>query len=100
VEYINANRLRTILIQELHNLFSKYDVIICPSFEGDQLLMTNLTGHPCVVLPDGFIEGHPASISLLGNLFDEATILSVAKAYQEATTWDEQHPSFFKGCSD
>jgi Asp-tRNA(Asn)/Glu-tRNA(Gln) amidotransferase A subunit family amidase len=96
VEYINANRLRTLLIQELDNLFSKYDVIICPSFEGDQLLMTNLTGHPCVVLPNGFIEGHPASISLLGNLFDEATILSVAKAYQEATAWDEQHPSFFK----
>ncbi len=96
VEYINANRLRTLLIQELHNLFSQYDVIICPSFEGDQLLMTNLTGHPCVVLPNGFIEGHPTSISLLGNLFDEATILAVAKAYQDATEWDEQHPAFFK----
>jgi Asp-tRNA(Asn)/Glu-tRNA(Gln) amidotransferase A subunit family amidase len=96
VEYINANRLRTILIQELHNLFSKYDVIICPSFEGNQLLMTNLTGHPCVVLPNGFISGHPTSFSLLGNLFDEATILAVANAYQEATEWDEMHPEMFK----
>jgi len=95
VEYINANRLRTLLIQELNNLFSDYDVIICPSFEGDQLLMTNLTGHPCIVIPNGFIEGHPTSFSLLGNLFDEATILAVAKVYQEATKWDEQHPSFF-----
>jgi len=95
VEYINANRLRTLLIRELHQLFSQYDVILCPSFEGDQLLMTNLTGHPCVVLPNGFIEGHPTSISLLGNLFDEATILAVAKAYQNATDWDEQHPQFF-----
>lgn len=95
VEYINANRLRTLLIQELHDLFSRYDVIISPSFEGDQLLMTNLTGQPCVVVPNGFIEGHPASFSLLGNLFDEATILAVAKAYQEATEWDEKHPVFF-----
>jgi Asp-tRNA(Asn)/Glu-tRNA(Gln) amidotransferase A subunit family amidase len=96
VEYINANRLRTILIQELHNLFSKYDVIICPSFEGNQLLMTNLTGHPCVVLPNGFISGHPTSFSLLGNLFDEAIILVVAKAYQDVTQWDEMHPEMFK----
>jgi Asp-tRNA(Asn)/Glu-tRNA(Gln) amidotransferase A subunit family amidase len=96
VEYINANRLRTLLIQELYDLFSQYDVIICPSFEGDQLLMTNLTGHPCVVLPNGFIKGHPTSISLLGNLFDEATILAAAKVYQDATDWDEQHPDFFK----
>jgi Asp-tRNA(Asn)/Glu-tRNA(Gln) amidotransferase A subunit family amidase len=96
VEYINANRLRTLLIRELDKVFSQFDVIICPSFEGDQLLMTNLTGHPCVVLPNGFIEGHPTSISLLGNLFDEATILAVAKAYQDATGWDEQHPAFFK----
>jgi Asp-tRNA(Asn)/Glu-tRNA(Gln) amidotransferase A subunit family amidase len=59
--------------------------------------MTNLTGHPCIVLPNGFIEGHPTSISLLGNLFDEATILAVAKAYQDKTEWDEQHPAFFKG---
>lgn len=96
VEYINANRLRTLLIQELHDLFIDFDVIICPSFEGDQLLMTNLTGHPCVVIPNGFVEGHPTSFSLLGNLFDEATILAVAKVYQEATGWDEMHPEIFK----
>jgi Asp-tRNA(Asn)/Glu-tRNA(Gln) amidotransferase A subunit family amidase len=97
VEYIQANRLRYILIQELHDQFSQYDVIISPSFGGNQLLMTNLTGHPCLVMPNGFDEkGHPASISLLGNLFDEATILAFAKLYQDATEWEEQHPSFFK----
>jgi len=95
-EYIQANRLRYILIREVHSLFSQYDVIISPSFGGSQLLMTNLTGHPCVVMPNGFDDqGHPTSISLLGNLFDEATILSVAKMYQDATGWDEQHPAFF-----
>jgi Asp-tRNA(Asn)/Glu-tRNA(Gln) amidotransferase A subunit family amidase len=96
VEYINANRLRTLLIKEVNDVFSQFDVIISPSFEGDQLLMTNLTGNPCVVLPNGFIMGHPTSITLLGNLFNEATILAVAKAYQDATDWDEQHPHFFK----
>jgi len=96
-EYIQANRLRYLLIEELHSLFSQYDVIISSSFGGNQLLITNLTGHPCVVMPNGFDEkGHPTSISLLGNLFDEATILAVAKAYQDATEWDDQHPELFK----
>jgi len=97
VEYIQANRLRSMLIQEIHTLFSDFDIIISPSFGGNQLLMTNLTGHPCVVVPNGFYkEGHPSTISLLGNLFDEATILAFAKVYQDATEWDEKHPLLFK----
>ncbi len=96
VEYIQANRIRTQLIMEVYGLFSQYDVILSPSFSGDQLLMTNLTGHPCVVMPNGFNEkGRPTSFSMLGNLFDEATVLTMAKAYQEATTWDEQYPPLF-----
>jgi Asp-tRNA(Asn)/Glu-tRNA(Gln) amidotransferase A subunit family amidase len=97
VEYIQANRIRQELIRETNLLFKNFDVIIAPSFEGDQLLLTNLTGHPCVVLPDGFIgDGNPVSISLLGNLFDEATILSVAVKFQEATDFEDQHPSLFQ----
>ena len=96
VEYIQASRIRTRLIREIHELFSSYDVILSPSFGGDQLLMTNLTGHPCVVIPNGFNEeGRPTSFSMLGNLFDEATILALAKVYQEATGWDEQYPPLF-----
>ncbi len=73
-----------------------YDVIISPSFGGSQLITTNLTGHPCVVLKNGYTEnGSPTSISFIGNLFDEATILGVARAYQEATEFDEQHPPKF-----
>jgi Asp-tRNA(Asn)/Glu-tRNA(Gln) amidotransferase A subunit family amidase len=50
-----------------------------------------------VVVPNGFgSNGRPTTISFLGNYFDEATILSVAKAYQDATDFDEQHPSMFK----
>jgi Asp-tRNA(Asn)/Glu-tRNA(Gln) amidotransferase A subunit family amidase len=96
VEYIQANRIRTDLIAAMHKLMSGFDVIVTPSFGGPQLLATNLTGHPVVVLPNGFNErGSPVSISFLGNLFDEATILAVAKAYQEATDFDEKHPEMF-----
>jgi Asp-tRNA(Asn)/Glu-tRNA(Gln) amidotransferase A subunit family amidase len=55
--------------------------------------MTNLTGHPCVVLPNGFTkEGAPTSITFTGKLFGEATVLAVAKAYQDATNYHLQHP--------
>lgn len=97
VEYINANRVRFQLLQDLHKLFSEFDVIATPSFGGNQLQFTNLTGHPVVVVPNGFNgNGGPTSISFLGNLFDEATILAVARLYQEATGFDEMHPPFFE----
>ncbi|MCH7773182.1 MAG: amidase [Bacteroidetes bacterium] len=93
IEYINANRIRTILINEMQKLFEEVDLYIAPSWEGDNLLLTNLTGHPCVVLPNGFSEeGTPTSISFIGNLFDEGTIIAVAKKYQDATDHHLKHP--------
>ena len=56
VEYIQANRLRTMLIEEFHQLIKEYDVIITPSFSGTQLLTTNLTGQPVLSLPNGFAD--------------------------------------------
>ena len=95
-EYIQANRIRTILIRQVYDLFKQYDVIVSPSFGGDQLLLTNLTGNPCMVVPDGFDEnGHPTSISFLGNLMEEAKIIEFANAFQQATDYDEQHPKGF-----
>ena len=96
VDYINANRARYELVEKVNQLMKNYDVIVTPSFGGSQLLTTNLTGHPCVVLKNGYnTNGSPTSISFIGNLFDEATILAVARAYQEATEYDEQHPPKF-----
>lgn len=96
VDYINANRVRYELVQKVNALMEDYDVIVTPSFGGSQLLTTNLTGHPCVVLKNGYdANGRPTSISFIGNQFDEATILAVARAYQEATDFDEQHPPMF-----
>lgn len=93
VEYINANRIRTVLINKMKKLFEEIDLYIAPSWEGDNLLLTNLTGHPCVVLPNGFSkEGTPTSISFIGNLFDEGRLIAVAKKYQDATDHHLKHP--------
>ncbi len=97
VEYIQANRLRTMMIERMAVLMADVDLYISPSFEGDNLLLTNLTGHPCVVLPNGFNEeGGPVSITFIGRLFDEATLLAFARQYQNATGFHEQHPPLFE----
>lgn len=96
VEYIQANRLRTKLIQQMHEFMSDYDVVITPSYGGNQLLATNLTGHPCAVIPTGFDgKGNPTSISFLGNLHDEAAISEFAAFVQEITEYDEIQPEMF-----
>ncbi|HEX9656948.1 MAG TPA: amidase [Bacteroidota bacterium] len=94
VEYLQANRVRYLLIQEMAKLMDSIDVYVSPSFGGDNLLLTNLTGHPCVVLPNGFTEeGTPTSITFIGKLFGEATLLAVAKKYQDATDFHLKHPT-------
>ena len=96
-EYINANRHRYALSDAVNNFMKQYDVVIVPSFAGNQSAITNLTGHPVICFPIGFNQqGLPASISLVGNLYDEASILQAAKAYQEFTGHEEKHPPFFQ----
>lgn len=96
VEYINANRYRSKLCKDMDAFMRNYDVVIVPSFAGNQLAMTNLTGHPVVCMPDGFTKnGTPQSITLIGNLYDEATILAAAKAFQEKTQHHKKHPEKF-----
>ena len=96
VEYLQANRHRNILIQEFHKLISQYDVLIAPTFGGRQLLLTNLTGHPSICIPDGLDEkGRPTSITLIGNLYDESSIINLAKLFQDATDHEEKFPPLF-----
>lgn len=93
VEYIRANRIRYLIIQEMAKLFEKVDIYLAPSLEGDNLLLTNLTGHPCVCVPNGFSkEGTPVSVSFIGKLFGEAELLAIVKKYQDATDFHKQHP--------
>lgn len=94
VEYIQANRARTLLMREMDKL--PVDVYIAPAFGGDNLLYTNLTGHPCIVLPDGFDDkGSPTSITFMGRPFEEGKLLTVARAYQDATDFHLKHPAMF-----
>ncbi len=97
VEYIQANRIRHDLIEDYNTRLKDFDVVVTPSFQGgNHLLATNLTGHPVVVVPNGFKDsGSPTSISFLGNLFEEGTILAVAAAYQEATSFNKKRPVIF-----
>ena len=96
VEYLQANRHRQKLIDEMYQLFQSYDAIITPTFSDNQLMITNLTGHPAIAIPTGFDKkNHPTSITILGNLFDEATILALAHQFQEQTDFEEQIPKAF-----
>lgn len=96
VEYIQANRVRHLLMQDMTEAIADVDVYITPSFIGGNLLITNLTGHPTVVIPNGFTEdGMPVSITFNGHLFDEGTPLSLARAYQSATNFHNRRPPGF-----
>ena len=96
VEYIQANRHRTRLMEMMIDVFREVDVYLTPSLSGDSLLITNLTGHPQVVVPAGFTEENsPHSISFVGRLFDEATLLTVARVFQENTSWHKKTPPGF-----
>lgn len=96
VEYINANRHRFTLMQTVQTFMKSYDVVISPTYAGNQLAITNLTGNPVVCLPIGFSNnGLPTSITFIGNLYDENSILSLAKMYQDATATNKLHPPKF-----
>lgn len=93
VEYIQANRVRTLLMRRWDEMLDGLDAYVIPSFGGDNLLATNLTGHPAVVVPNGFRDnGTPTSITFQGHLFDEAAPLALACAYQSATDFHRRHP--------
>jgi Asp-tRNA(Asn)/Glu-tRNA(Gln) amidotransferase A subunit family amidase len=111
VEYVQANRARTLAIREVSKLFEKVDVIVA-STNSEQLVVTNLTGHPAVIVPNGIRgddapvppkvdtgeddsiggPGTPVSITFLGGHYQDAKLSSFAKAYQDATGFQKQHP--------
>lgn len=93
VEYVQANRVRTMAMDHMREMLADVDVYVTPSFGGDHLLLTNLTGHPCVVVPNGFREnGTPTSITFQGRLYEDGKVLEIAKAYQDATDHHRVHP--------
>lgn len=92
VEFLQAQRVRWLLIQDTAKVFEKLDVLVAPSQSGRSLLLGNLTGHPCVVVPNGFSTNNtPTSICFIGKLFGEAELLALAKKYQDATDFHREH---------
>ncbi|RRA48022.1 amidase [Acidipila sp. EB88] len=111
VEYIQANRARTLVIAQLSRLFETVDVIVAPS-GGEQLLATNLSGHPAVIVPNGLRgddapqgprvdtgeddsiggPGTPVSLTFLAGHYQDARALLLARAYQQATGFEKKHP--------
>jgi Asp-tRNA(Asn)/Glu-tRNA(Gln) amidotransferase A subunit family amidase len=96
VEYINANRVRTLVMEAVDRALRDVDVVITPN---SILLLTNLTGHPQVSLPGGFTQRNdaevPVSAQFIGRLYGEAEMLRVAKAWQEATGHHVRVPAAF-----
>jgi len=115
VEYIQASRARRLAMDSVAKVFASVDVIVAPT-ESNQLVITNLTGHPSVILPNGFRgddapkspsndpgnpdnfsgPGTPTSLTFLGQLYGEGKLLAFAKAYQDATGFHLQHPKKFE----
>ena len=92
VEYIRAQRARTLLGRTMDALMSTYDVFLSPARGSASLPITNLTGHPALCLTAGFVDDLPQALMITGRLYDEATVLRVALAYERATKWHTRHP--------
>lgn len=93
VEYLRAQRARTLLMREMETLMSQWDVFVSPAPGSASLLITNLTGHPAAVLPCGFVNNLPVAIMFTGGVYDEVSPLRVALAFERATKWHDMHPT-------
>ena len=91
VEYIRAQRARTLYMQKFQELMGQWDAFVSPT--GSQsLTATNLTGHPQVVVPCGFVDGLPQGLLFTGRLYEEGTAMRLALAYEQTTEWHKQRP--------
>ncbi|TVR76832.1 MAG: amidase [Sphaerobacteraceae bacterium] len=114
VDYLRAMRIRTHIIAEIDTLFSRYDAIVHPSFDmvaaplegsfeeyrGGRRWTTlsaagNLTGIPAITVPNGFGDRNlPTGVQFVGRAGEDGRLLSVARAYQQQTSWHTRFPSW------
>jgi Asp-tRNA(Asn)/Glu-tRNA(Gln) amidotransferase A subunit family amidase len=96
VEYIRANRIRTMLMGAMRELFEEVDLFVAPTDAGQLSNVTNLTGHPALCVPSGFEEdGTPVSVTFVGDLYREAEVARVAHAFQASTDFHGRQPPEF-----
>lgn len=99
-EYLQANRYRKVLIEKFNSLISEFDFIVVPTNGKNHSLITNLTGHPAISIPTGWDDkGHPTSIILIGNLYNEGPLLEAAHVFQQATDFENKWPAYFSNPS-
>jgi aspartyl-tRNA(Asn)/glutamyl-tRNA(Gln) amidotransferase subunit A len=119
-EYYNkAKRIQAQMKQEFMDAFQSADCLFCPvtpepAFKlGDMInnplaidlqdyftAAVNLVGLPALALPSGFINNMPIGFQLIGNYFDEETILSLGHQYQQKTEWHRVHPRIKENYND
>lgn len=87
VEYIQANRYRLRVMQQVDAAMANLDL-----FLGANILLTNRLGLPVVSVPSGFFEGSPTALQMTGKLFGEPELLLLAHAFQAKTSHHLQHP--------
>jgi Asp-tRNA(Asn)/Glu-tRNA(Gln) amidotransferase A subunit family amidase len=112
VEYIQANRARTLAVRQVSALFEQVDILVAPS-GGEQLVVTNLTGHPALIVPNGLRgadaptppkidtgdedniggPGTPVSVTFLAGHYQDAKLCAFGRAYQQATGFHLLHPN-------
>jgi Asp-tRNA(Asn)/Glu-tRNA(Gln) amidotransferase A subunit family amidase len=96
VEYLRANRLRSLLIRDIEEVLAPVDVLV----GGDTVAWSNLTGHPMLAVPNGFTKQktaeQPTSLLFTGRFFGEEALLAVGHAYQQATGFHLRRPPLEK----
>jgi len=118
VEYLQAQRVRALVMRQFADVVSKFDVYVAPyinmragagrggtdgargaetppppSAIRDHFQVANVCGYPAVSVPNGFTaDGKPTSITFLGRLYNEADVLALVRAYQERAGWTSKHP--------
>ncbi len=110
--YKKAQKVRTLIKNDFDSIFNQYDVIVgptapTPAFKmgektNDPLTMyandiltipVNLAGVPGISVPNGFSNGLPLGLQIIGKHFDESTVYQVAHAFEQATDFHKQKPS-------
>ena len=93
VEYLQMNRQRMLMMQETAEALQDVDVYLAPHGGGPTTGANNLTGHPGITVPNGFApDGTPTGVIFVGQLYAEAEMMTVARAYQDATDWNTRRP--------
>jgi Asp-tRNA(Asn)/Glu-tRNA(Gln) amidotransferase A subunit family amidase len=94
VEYIRAQRLRTLLMREMSQALTAVDAFVSPAGDFQSLGITNLTGHPSLVAPCGFGDNRmPRAITFIGHPYDEARLIAIGDAWQRVTDYHQKRPT-------